>query len=52
MTIRNTGKLALKDKCKLTTRDITIKRNNIRDMETYLPESNRTLLRDQKNDDK
>jgi len=51
ITIRNTGRIALKDKCKLTTRDMTIQSQKIifeTDIETYLPELNITLLRDQK----
>jgi len=47
ITIRNTGRLELKDKCKLTT-DNTVKRNNIRDVHGNVPELNITLLRDQK----
>jgi len=49
--IRNTGRLEFKDKCKLTTQDMTIQSKKIifeTDMETYLPELNITLLRDQK----
>jgi len=51
ITIRNTGRLALKDKSKLTTRDMTIQSKEIifeTNIETYLPELNITLLRDQK----
>jgi len=50
ITIRNTGRIALKDKCKLTTRDMTIQSKEVifeTDIETYLPELNITLLRDQ-----
>jgi len=55
MTIKNTSKIELKDKCKLTTRNMTIQSKEVTikvifetDMETYLPELNITLLRDQK----
>jgi len=51
ITIKNTGRIALKDRCKLTTRDMTIQTKEIMfetDIETYLPELNITLLRNQK----
>jgi len=51
ITIRNTGRITLKDKCKLTTRDMTIQTEEITfetDIETYLPELNVTFVRDQK----
>lgn len=48
-TIKNTGRVTLKGKCKLTTSDMTIQVKNTvyeTDTETYLPEMNITLLRD------
>jgi len=49
--IKNTGKIILKGKCKLTTSDMTIQSTEVifqTETETYLPEANITLLRDQK----
>jgi len=49
--IRNTGKLILKGKCRLTTPHMTIQSTEVifqTETETYLPEVNMTLLRDQK----
>jgi len=51
LTVRNTGKISLKNKCKLTTRDMIVQSKEIifeTNIETYLPELNITLLRDQK----
>jgi len=48
--IKNTGKIILKGKCRLTTPDVTIQSREIifqTETETYLPEANMTLLRDQ-----
>lgn len=48
-TIRHTGRIALKGKCKLTTEDMTIQAKGTvyeTDTEMYLPEINITLLRD------
>lgn len=47
--IRNTGKIILRGKCKLTIADMTLQStetNYETDIETYLPEVNVTLLRD------
>jgi len=49
--IKNTGKIILKGKCKLTTPDVTIQSKETifqTETEMYLPETNMTLLRDQK----
>jgi len=49
--IKNTSKIILKSKCRLTTPDVTIQSREIifqTEVETYLPEANVTLLRDQK----
>jgi len=49
--IKNTGKIILKGKCKLTTPDMTVQSREVilqTETETYLPEANMTLLRDQK----
>jgi len=48
--IKNTGKIILKGKCRLTTPDVTIQSRGMifqTETETYLPEANMTLLRDQ-----
>jgi len=48
---KNTGKIILKDKCRLTTPDVTIQSREIifqTETKTYLSEANMTLLRDQK----
>ena len=47
-TIKNTGKIVIRDKCKLTTPDFTIQTNEITfetEIHTYLPEMNMTLLK-------
>jgi len=49
--IKNTGKIILKSKCRLTTPDVTIQSREIilqTETETYLPKANMTLLHDQK----